>query len=581
MTRWETKKRRKIENIDNVLHPIAAEILALRGIDNREKIESFLNPNYERDLHDPFAFSDMEKCVTRIRTAVLQKEKVAIFGDYDADGITATVILQEALEDAGITPAIYIPDKKTEGYGLNINAVEDFFRIGVKLIITVDCGITSFDEIERAKKLGMDVIVVDHHHVPEKMPEAFAIINPQLAKSNYPFAMLAGVGVVFKLVQAIYLIMLPEKKEQPKWMLDLVAVGTVADCVPLIDENRVLVKFGLLVLGKTRRVGLQELFAVGRILIDENNLPDTRKISFQIAPRLNAAGRMDHASEAYNLLVENNRIKARELALEIESKNQRRQKETDEVFLEVKNMAEKEFCQKKLILASAKHYPIGTAGLVAGRITDYFGKVTGVFQREEKISRGSFRSIPEINIIKLLEKCRSLLLKCGGHSQAAGASLANENFDKFYNLLNILIEKELTGKICGPKIEIDAIVTAADIDFELVEALEKFAPFGEGNEEPVFLMKNLRISDLQIVGLAGKHIKLTLIPVDRSPKIFNAIGFNLNEKFSHLKKDDVIDILFNLQLDRWNGNKKIQLKLIDLKRIEENKNNHLAQHKTT
>lgn len=565
MLNWEIKDKIKIEGVDLDIHPIALNLLCQRGLGTKEKIEIFLNPDYDRDIGDPFLFSDMEKAADRIKRAGDNKEKVVIFGDYDADGVTSTVILKETLEELGIITEIYIPDKKLEGYGLNLEAIGNFKRSGIKLIITVDCGITNFDEISEAKKQGIDVIISDHHHVPENFPPALAIINPQMENCRYPSRNLAGVGVTFKIVQALYKKLLPEKLDQTKWLLDLVAIGTIADCVPLENENRALAKFGLLVLSKTRRAGLKELFSVGRITVDEDNYPDARKVAFQIAPRINAAGRMDHANTAFNLLVEKNQALARGLALEIEASNQKRQKETDRVAEEIRILANNAFKNKKFIFAAGEHFPIGIAGLVAGKIADEFHKPAAVFQKEEKVSRGSFRSIPELNIIELLEKCQDLTLKCGGHSQAAGVTVANNKLNDFYEKLDGLIEKELEGKEYGSVTEIDLEISAEDIDFELADTIKKFEPFGEGNEEPVFLARGMVVQEIKTVGNAGKHIKLFLRPAGDSPKIFEAIGFNLNEKFNHLKMGDKVNIVFNLQTDSWNGNKKIQLKLIDLK----------------
>lgn len=565
MSDWKIKNKVETKDTGLDLHPIALNLLFQRGIDTEEKIESFLCPDYGRDINDPFLFSEMVKAVDRIKSAREKKEKIIIFGDYDADGVTSSVILKETLEKIGISSEVYIPDKKTEGYGLSGEAMEKFKKKNVKLIITVDCGITSLEEVEKAAELGIDVIITDHHHAPEKLPKALAIINPQVKNSGYPFGNLAGVGVAFKLAQAIYKSFIPEELEQVKWLLDLAAVGTIADCVPLIGENRIIAKFGLLVLSKTRRSGFKELFSVGRIVIDEDNFPDARKIAFQVAPRINAAGRMDHANTAFNLLVSKDPVSARGLALEIEASNQKRQKETDRLTEEIKILANNIFKNKKFIFAAGEHFPIGIAGLVAGKIADEFHKPAAVFQKEEKISRGSFRSIPEINIIELLEKCRNLTLKCGGHSQAAGVTVENEKLKKFYEKLDGLIEKELEGKEFGLILEIDAEILPSDIGFELADAVKKFEPFGEGNEEPVFLAKNFIVNEIKAVGNGNKHLKLFLKPPDNSPKIFEAIGFNLNEKFGSLKKEDKLDIVFNLQTDSWNGNKKIQLKLIDLK----------------
>jgi len=552
--------------LKNSFHPIILRLLANRGISDSKKLESFFNLNYDGDVHDPYLFSDMGKAVERIVRAKKNQEKIAIFGDYDADGVTATALLYEALTNLGFQNIVaYIPDRQTEGYGMNEPAVEYLSKEGVKLIITVDCGITSIKEVEMAKQLGIDVVITDHHHVPKTLPQAAAIINPHRDDCGYPEKNLAGVGVAFKLAQALYKKMDADNLDQLKWLLDLVVIGTVADCVPLIGENRVLTKYGLVVLSKTRRVGLLGMFKVGRITIDEQNIPNAQKIAFQIAPRINAAGRMDHASISYELMIEKSAVMARDMALEVEDKNKSRQKVTAEIVREVRALAENFFKDRKLIFASNEHWQVGILGLIAGRIAEEFNKPTAVFQKQETGFVGSFRSIDQVNIIEALEQCSDLLIRFGGHSQAAGAQVLEENMEKFYTKLSGLIEKELVGKDITPAIEIDLEVSPQDLDWNLVDGINKLQPFGEGNEEPIFLMKNLLIENMKVVGNGSKHLKLSL-RAKSSPKIFESIGFGLGENILNLKVGDAVDIVFNLQEDEWNGNKKMQLNLVDIKK---------------
>ncbi|MFA6974054.1 MAG: single-stranded-DNA-specific exonuclease RecJ [Parcubacteria group bacterium] len=577
---WKIKTAKK-SKLGKKYHPLIAQLLAERGVDSEAEIENFFKPDYATGIHDPFLFADMEKAVARIIVAQEKKEKVAIFGDYDADGVTSSALLFQVLEKFGFVGVeVYIPDRQLEGYGMNVEALNFLHKAGVTLIITVDCGVTNIEEVAHANALGIDVIVTDHHHAPKVLPAALAIINPHVDGCAYPFKNLAGVGVAFKLAQALFQKIDPKNVDQLKWFLDLVAVGTIADCVPLLGENRVIVKYGLVVLSKTRRAGLLEMFKVGRIVIDENNIPDTQKIAFQISPRINAAGRMDHANVAYNLLIEKNPILARDMALEVESKNQERQKVTKEIVREIKIIAENSFKDKKLIFTSNEHWQVGILGLIAGKIADEFNKPTVILQKQETEFVGSLRSIPAVNIIEALEKCSDLLIRFGGHAQAAGVKVAAENIEKFYEKLSQVIEAELQGKDITPETEIDTEVTVADINWDLVAEIRKMEPFGEGNEEPIFLLKNMLIDDLRVVGNGSKHLKLTIRPEsgspastrgdDRSsmrggPKMFDAIGFSFGDKFPELKKGDKIEIVFNLQEDEWNGNKKIQIRLIDLK----------------
>lgn len=576
MISWKIKEKAEISGeSDNAVHPILLNILSQRGISASKDIKSFLAPDYNSNIHSPFLFSQMKKAVERIERTIKKGERAMIFGDYDADGVTSTAVLAEVFKELGISHDIYIPDKKSEGYGLNLKAIKEFKKKNINLIITVDCGISNLKEVEKANELGIDVIITDHHHIPPEIPKAHAIINSHMDDSGYPFKDLAGVGAVFKVAQALYEKLLPEKKEQLKWLLDLVAIGTIADCVPLLGENRVLAKYGLVVLSKTRRTGLQELFKVGRILVDENNTPDAYKISFQIAPRINAAGRMDHAGIAYNLISEKDRVKARSLALELEDCNKKRQAVTKRTVEEVEVLANDAFKDKKFIFAAGEHFPIGIVGLAAGKITDKFKKPSAVLQKGENESKGSFRSIPQINIIEAIEECGDLLIKYGGHSQAAGISIENKNLEKFYEKLNSIIEKKLQGKDISPEILIDAEISCEDIGFKLAEEIKKMEPFGKGNEEPIFLTKNLIVEELRWVGNGEKHLKLFLRPNNKTPKIFEAIGFNLSDKFKNIKQSDTVDIVFNLCQDEWNGNKKIQLRIVDLK-IKSDSNTQIA-----
>lgn len=565
---WSIKNKAQVGSAGKY-HPLILQLLAERGVAAPAELEKFFHPDYARDIHDPFLFADMERAVARIIRAKEKGEKIAIFGDYDADGVTATAVLSEALEKLDFPKAIvYIPDRQLEGYGMNNEAVEFLHQAKVKLIITVDCGITGIEEIKKANQLGIDVIVTDHHHVPEKLPPALAIINPQAPDCAYPEKELAGVGVAFKLAQALYQKIKPEAAEQLKWSLDLVLIGTVADCVPMLGENRVLAKYGLVVLGKTRRPGLLEMFKVGRIAISEDSPPNTHQIAFQISPRINAAGRMDHASVSYELLIEKDPVAAREMALEIESKNQERQKVTGEITRSVRTLAENMFKDRQLIFAENEHWPVGLLGLVAGKIADEFNKPTVVLQKQAEEYVGSLRSIPPVNIIEALEECQAQLIRFGGHAQAGGVRGAPEKIEKFYAQLEKAVAKRLDGQAMVPELSIDAEISAADINWDLGAELKAMEPFGEGNEEPVFLMKNAQIEDLKIVGNGSKHLKLQLRSGEGGPKKFDSIGFGFGDKFPKLKNGDKIDLVFNLQEDEWNGNKKMQLKIIDLKPVD-------------
>jgi single-stranded-DNA-specific exonuclease len=568
MAKWTLKQLQEIPSTFSLaLNPLVTKLLLSKGLATEKEISQFIVPNYQTDSPSPFAFHDMKKVVERIELAREQKQLVAIFGDYDADGITSSAIIKETLDNLGIESFVYIPNKHKEGYGINSEAIDLFKEKKVALIITVDCGITSIAEVDKANSLGIDVIITDHHHVPAEVPKAFAIINPHQEDCGYPFADLAGVGVAFKVVQALFQELMPEKIELSKWMLDLVAIGTIADCVPLVGENRLFVKYGLIVLSKTRRRGLLELFTVGRIVINENEIPDTKKVSFYIAPRINAAGRIDHASLAYNLIVEKDAARARDFALELEANNTERQKITEKIVDEVKILAENAFKDKTFIFAISEHFSIGVVGLVAGKIAQKYNKPTAIFQKIEGVSKGSFRSIPQINIIETIGECSELLERHGGHSQAAGVSVANENLEKFYEKMNKLIGEKLEGIDLSEEFKIDGELTADDLDLNLVEDLEKLQPFGQGNTEPLFVIRDLIVREKRTIGTGNKHIKLFVSAANGSPKIFEAISFNGYEKYLNVSEGNRVDLVCNIQKDEWNGNRKIQLTIVDIKVI--------------
>ena len=566
MAKWTLKESQEIPSTFSLpINPLVAKLLFSRGIKTEKEISQFISPNYEVDSHDPFLFGDMEKVVERIKLARDEKQLIAIFGDYDADGITSSAIMKETFDHLGVESFVYIPNKHKEGYGINANAIDIFKEKNAALMITVDCGITSIIEVEKANALGIDVIITDHHHVPDVLPPAFAIINPNQEGCGYPFADLAGVGVAFKVVQAIFQKLMPEKVQLSKWMLDLVAIGTIADCVPLVGENRLFVKYGLIVLSRTRRVGLLELFTVGGIMINENEIPDTKKVSFYIAPRINAAGRINHASLAYNLVVEKDTVMARDLALELEANNTERQKITEGIVNEVKVLAENKFKDKKFIFAISEHFSIGVVGLVAGKIAQKYNKPVAIFQKTDDVSKGSFRSIPQINIIETIGECKELLVKHGGHSQAAGVSVKNDDLESFYEKMDKIISEKLEGVDLSEEFKIDAEVGTDEINFELIDDVEKLKPFGQGNDEPLFVIRDLIVREKRTIGTGNKHIKLFLSPKDRSPKIFEAISFNGYDKYIDVAQGNYVDIVCNIQKDEWNGNKKIQLVIVDVK----------------
>lgn len=553
--------------------PIILQLLYNRGITTKDQIDAFFNSNYELDVHDPFLLSDINKAVWRIFQAVLKKEKIAVYGDYDTDGVVATVLLVEALESILKTKInFYIPDRKKEGYGLHNGAIKHLASEDIKLIITVDCGVSNDKEIRFAKKLGIDIIVTDHHHI-ENFPEcAFCVINPKRKNEKYPFKELTGVGVAFKLTQALLsynqnknIINTETDSGFEKWLLDLVAIGTIADCAPLIGENRTLVKCGLIVLNKTKREGLRAIIKSAGI---ENRKLDTFSIGFQIAPRINVAGRLRHAKMAYQLLTTRSKEEAKIIVRKLESTNRLRQKLTDRIILEAKQQVGVVSNQNKVLLAAKENWPAGLLGIVAGRLTNEFGRPALVIEKGPSESVGSARSIPSFNIIKAISRCSNLLLQYGGHREAAGFTLKNENIPLFYKQLRTLAEEQLEEEDLLPGIEIDAEINLSDINWRLLEQIELFEPTGTGNQKPVFVARKTRINDLWFCGTKGKHLKLRVIGDQNSDifeanRIFDIIGFNFGDYGKILKKGDLIDVAFQIYRDEWEGFKKLQLKLID------------------
>lgn len=542
---------------------IVNNILLNRKLYTEKEKTAFLFLDYERDLNNPFLMNGMEKAVNRVILAKKQGDRICIYGDYDADGVTATVLVKDFFDQIGINSFCYIPDKDKEGNSLNKKAIDYIESHGAKLIITVDCGISSFQEVVYAKKKKIETIITDHHSLPKKMPEALAIINPK-ASPDYPEKNLAGVGVAFKFISALADSLDEYDNAQLKWFLDLVAIGTIADCVPLIGENRTLVKFGLLVLSKTKRVGLKQIFQVGALNINSGLIPSAEQISFQLAPRINAAGRIDHANLAFNLLSTpaDREDLARDLAWELEKKNQYRQKITEKIIHEVEDKLK---IKKKLpvvIMEWSPRWNYGIVGLVAGKIAEKYHRPTIILQEKDEILRGSGRSVPGINFIEILRKFDYLINRYGGHSQALGGEFPKKNIAELKNNLERKIAPLLKTKT-SQKLNIDAELSLEQVTFDLANEISRMEPFGEGNPEPVFLIKNLKVSDLKLVGNGEKHLKLTLSG-QNSNSCLSAIGFRLADTYANLKVNDKIDLVFALQKNQWNGIESLQAKIIDL-----------------
>lgn len=534
-------------NIDKLI----ARILVNRGIIEDEKISIFLNPN-RNDFYDPYLLNDMDKAVDRIIKAINNKEKIIIYGDYDVDGITSTTVLKKFLEERGIEIGYYIPNRLNEGYGLNNNAIDKIVDKNYSLMITVDCGISCINEVEYIKKFGIDVIITDHHEPLEELPKAMAVIDPKRKDNTYPFNQLAGVGVVFKLIQAISIKLGLEEKEFLKY-LDLVCVGTISDIVPLIDENRVIAKLGLKLVNVTKNIGLKSLLnSSGFKIIDANT------ISFGIAPKINACGRMGHEEEAIELLLSNNYVRVQELTGKLNAYNKNRQEIEKKIFEEAINKIKNEE-EKSVIVLGSENWHHGVIGIVASKITEIYFKPTILLCFEDEIAKGSGRSVQGFDLHNALCKCSDLLDKYGGHEMAIGLSLKKENYNMFKNKFEEIARDYKVDDII-PIIYVDSQVSSKTLNLDLVKQLKLLEPYGEGNKVPIFIYRNIKIDSIRTL-TEGKHLKLTL---KDDNNLINAIGFNMGQITDDYLIGDKVDIVGVLEVNSFNGNETIQINIRDI-----------------
>ena len=540
----------------------ALQLLWNRGITTHEAVDEFLNPHWEEDVHDPFLFNDMERAVERIDRALQNAERITVHGDYDADGVSGSVILFETLSKLGATVDVYLPHRETEGYGVSDKAVEYLKEKGTGLIITCDCGISSNAAIVRANELGIDVIVTDHHSMPPRLPPAFAILHPQREGERYPWRWLAGGGVAFKLAQALVRrskerARIPKPDTFEKWLLDMVAISTVADMVPMLGENRTLVRYGLVVLTKTRRLGLRELYQIMNLRSDVS----VETISFQIAPRINAAGRLDHANAAVALLLEHDRNKAHELALNLDATNRDRQAMTEIIAKEaLAQVVDQQ--DEPVLIARRDDWPLGMVGLVAGRVMDRYQKPTLLFTQHMGRLSASGRSTKAFDMIGALHSLDAYLEKYGGHPQACGLSLKPETeFDVFIKKIRARAAAGAKSSAGEPSRDVDAEIKLADVTWDLWETLSKFEPFGVGNPAPTYLIRGIRVDECQPVGSDGKHARLAVSDGEIKAKI---IAFGFAETCAKTATPGTrLDVLVRLSQNVWNGNRELQLQLVD------------------
>ncbi len=558
------------------LRSLVVQLLYNRGIENPVRVEWFLNPDYY-NLYDPFLFSQMEIAVDRIWQAIEKGEKILIYGDYDADAVTANAVLQQTFRYLGVDVASYVPDRFSEGYGLNLEAFQKIKEQGVNLVITVDCGTNSVAEAEFCKENGIDLIITDHHEITGDTPNAFALVNPKNPEEQYPDDQITGVGVAYKVAKAV--LMQAEKvikqknievadyqPEWDKWLLDLVAIGTVADCHSLLGENRILVKFGLKVLHKSKWLGLRQLIENAGIDAAKDNI-DSHAIGFTIAPRINAAGRLEHADVALALLTATDFAEAITLANRLEDINRRRRDLTNRLVSEAKEQAEL-MGDRKILLLHSDGWAKGLVGIVAGRIADAYNRPAIILERGEFESTGSARignslNNSDFNIVEALKASREYLVKFGGHKQAAGLTAKTEDLDKLYEAL-LKYAEEHPFRTDSPTLSLDAELTESDISMEAFEEICELEPYGAGNTRPLFAVKNAKVLSHKLVGSDQRHLQLRIAVGDA---VLDCIGFSMGymaNKLALLQPDQTISIAGELMADTWQGMKKLKMRLLDI-----------------
>lgn len=543
----ELVKKRHITNL-------LASILVNRGIIDGEKINVFLNPT-RKDFYNPFLMPDMEIAVKRIVKAIENKEKIMIYGDYDADGITSITVLKKYLNEIGLKTGEYIPNRLNEGYGLNKDAISKIYNDGYRLMITVDCGISGLEEVEYANSLGMEIIITDHHEPAEKLPEAIAVIDAKRKDNKYPFNQLAGVGVVFKLIQAISTELKLEEKEYLKY-LDLVCIGTISDIVPLVDENRVIAKLGLKLIEKTKNIGLKTLLNIADL-----KKIDSNAISFGVAPRINACGRMGFQEEALQLFLTEDSGEATKIAKRLVQFNQERQAKEKQIFEEVIEKIEKDDKDKKCIVLAEENWHHGIIGIVASKITEIYYKPSILICLEGDKGKGSGRSVPGFDLYTALTKCSDYIEKFGGHSMAIGITIKKENFEKLKEAIEKYAQESNISDIM-PIINIDKEINLKNINIEEVKSLELLEPFGEGNKMPLFLLRNLKIDSIRALS-GGKHLKLTL---KQDNNIVDAIGFNMGDLSKEYLLGDKVDVVGTIEINSFGNKENIQINLKDIRK---------------
>ena len=529
------------------LGPEAARLLFSRGIKDEDSLTRFLAPSLD-DLHDPYLLHDMDKAVNRIRRAIEQGEFILVYGDYDADGMTSASILKETLEQLGAECLVYLPNRFTDGYGPNASVYKYFIeQQGISLIVTVDNGVAGHEAIDLAQSMGVDVIVTDHHSLPEVLPDAHAIVHPEHPESDYPFKHLAGCGVAFKLACALL-------EEVQVELLDLVAIGTIADMVSLTDENRIMVQYGLEVLRNTQRIGLQELFEIAGI--SSSDLTE-ETVGFQLAPRLNALGRLDDPNPAIELLTGFDDEEVREIALMIQDKNEERKEIVQAIYEEAKSLVDP---NKSVQVLAKEGWNPGVLGIVAGRLLEELGQTVIVLNIEDGRAKGSARSIEAVDIFEALNPHRELFIAFGGHAGAAGMTLEAEQLDALSEILETYVKDKGIDAKGKNTLYLDEELDLESLSLETVKSFERLAPFGMDNQKPVFYIRDFQVEIARSMGAGDSHLKLK---ISKGIASFEVVAFGQGSKATEFSQVKQLELAVTLSVNQWNGQTTLQLMMVD------------------
>ncbi len=551
---WQAPPPSAASQFPGDVPPPVAALLHRRGITTPGELAAFLDPPHHLP-HNPLRFNEMDRALPRIYQAIERRETVGVFGDFDVDGITGAAIIAEGLASLGVTVIPYLPHRRDEGHGLSLPAIKRLVERGVTLLITVDCGVTSAVEVAQARELGVDVIVTDHHTPTEDTPDAVAVINPRMPGSRYPFGDLCGAGIAFKLMQGIFQFY---GQPWPAALLELAALGTIADLVPLLDENRFFVQQGLAELAQTRRPGLLALYRHGNI--DPGRM-NAETVSFQIAPRLNAAGRMSHAEESLRLLTTDSDSEAEALAQRLEGLNLERRRLTEEGFTAARRQVESMPELSSILVVTGPCITPGIAGLVAGRLSELYGRpAVALSDIGEDRLVASGRSVPGFNLVECFAACAGLFVRYGGHAQAAGFTVERRQMSPLRERLERLAAGVFARQVQEPTLELDARLELDGLNTHLVDWLKRLEPFGVGNRAPTFLVSGLQVVESRCVGASGQHLRLR---VRQGGRQCAALAFNQADRWPNIPS--IIDVAGSVLVDHWNGMENINLKVSDLR----------------